>query len=158
MARGIGEAHRLYTRAKNFRDGVRGYLFQGRFGSCVMDDPHLVRAARYVELNPVSPGIVSKPEDYAWSSARLHVGRRKTDPLNTDDRVVELMGDSFLREGVSEEDEELERHLSSGRPWAGSAFVERLERVLGRRLTRGKGGWPKGVPRGKGRSRQRPGN
>jgi len=85
LARAIGEAHRLYTRAKNFRDGVRGYLFQGRFGSCVMDDRHLARAARYIELNPVSAGIVAKPEDYAWSSARLHMGRRKTDPLATDD-------------------------------------------------------------------------
>jgi len=23
---------------KNFADGVRGYLFQGRFGSCVLDE------------------------------------------------------------------------------------------------------------------------
>ena len=156
LARGIGEAHRLYTRAKNFRDGVRGYLFQGRFGSCVMDEQHLVRTARYVELNPVSAGIVAKPQDCVWSSARLHLGRRKTDPLNTDHHVLELIGDwrGYLREGVSEEDEQLERHLSSGRPWADSAFVEHLERVLGRRLTRGQGGWPKGVPRGKGRSRE----
>ena len=54
LARGIGEAHRLYTRAKNFRAGVRGYLFQGRFGSCVLDEPHLMAAARYVDLNPVA--------------------------------------------------------------------------------------------------------
>lgn len=160
LARGIGEAHRLYTRAKNFRDGVRGYLFQGRFGSCVMDEQHLVRAARYVELNPVSAGIVTKPEDYAWSSARMHLGRRKTDPLNTDHHVVEIMGDwrAFLREGVSEEDQGLEVHVSTGRPWAEAAFVERLERLLRRKLTRGRGGWPRGVPRNKAQSSQRPGN
>ena len=160
LARAIGEAHRLYTRAKNFHDGVRGYLFQGRFGSCVMDDPHLVRAARYVELNPVCAGIVAKPEDYAWSSARLHMGRRRTDPLGTDDRVVEIMGDwrGFLREGVAAEDESLPRHVSSGRPWADAGFVRRLERKLGRTLTRGKGGWPKGVPRRKKRPRPRPSN
>jgi hypothetical protein len=29
LARAIGEAHRRYTRMKNFADGVRGYLFQG---------------------------------------------------------------------------------------------------------------------------------
>ena len=33
LARAIGEAHRRYTRMKNFSEGVRGYLFQGRFGS-----------------------------------------------------------------------------------------------------------------------------
>ena len=34
FARGFGEAHKRYTRMKNFSDNVRGYLFQGRFGSC----------------------------------------------------------------------------------------------------------------------------
>ncbi len=46
MARAIGEAHRRYTRMKNFSEGVRGYLFQGRFGSCVLDETHLLAAAR----------------------------------------------------------------------------------------------------------------
>jgi putative transposase len=60
LARAIGEAHRRYTRMKNFSDGVRGYLFQGRFGSCVLDERHLLAAARYVELNPVSAGMVKE--------------------------------------------------------------------------------------------------
>jgi len=42
LARAIGEAHRRYTRMKNFAEGVRGYLFQGRFGSCVLDERHLL--------------------------------------------------------------------------------------------------------------------
>ena len=42
LARAIGEAHRRYTRMKNFAAGVRGYLFQGRFGSCVLDERHLL--------------------------------------------------------------------------------------------------------------------
>ena len=54
LARAIGEAHRRYTRRKNVAEGVRGYLFQGRFGSCALDEPHLLAAARYVELNPCS--------------------------------------------------------------------------------------------------------
>jgi putative transposase len=74
LARAIGEAHRRYTRMKNFSDGVRGYLFQGRFGSCVLDERHLLAAARYVELNPVSAGMVKEATDYPWSSARFHLG------------------------------------------------------------------------------------
>ena len=58
LATGIGNAHKAYTRAKNFSSGARGYLFQGRFGSCVLDEPHLMAAARYTELNPVAAGIV----------------------------------------------------------------------------------------------------
>src|SRR5436305_6042870 len=48
----LAEAHRRYTRRINFREGWRGYLFQGRFASYPMDDAHLVAAVRYVENNP----------------------------------------------------------------------------------------------------------
>ena len=33
---GIGDAHRRYTRLVNFRQGVRGHLFQARFKSAVV--------------------------------------------------------------------------------------------------------------------------
>ena len=36
--RAIGEAHRRYTRHINFREQWRGYLWQGRFASFLMDD------------------------------------------------------------------------------------------------------------------------
>lgn len=81
LARAIGEAHRRYTRMKNFTEGVRGYLFQGRFGSCVLDERHLLTAARYVELNPVHAGMTKKAEEYPWSSARFHLGLRGKDVL-----------------------------------------------------------------------------
>src|SRR5512135_1340564 len=42
LALAVGEAHRRYTRMRNFAEGVRGYLFQGRFGSCVLDERHLL--------------------------------------------------------------------------------------------------------------------
>ena len=38
----VGEAHRRYTRRINFREKWRGYLWQGRFASFVMDEPYLV--------------------------------------------------------------------------------------------------------------------
>jgi len=46
LARAIGEAHRRYTRAVNFREGWRGYLMQGRFASCPMDEDYLLAAVR----------------------------------------------------------------------------------------------------------------
>ena len=48
LASGFEAAHKRYTRMKNFRDNARGYLFQGRFGSCVLDERHLLAAVRYV--------------------------------------------------------------------------------------------------------------
>jgi putative transposase len=59
----LGPAHRRYTMAVNAREGWTGWLWQGRFASCPLDEPHLVAAARYVELNPVRAGLVERPGD-----------------------------------------------------------------------------------------------
>lgn len=74
LARAIGEAHKRYSRMRNFAEGVWGYLFQGRFGSCVLDEKHLAAAVRYVENNPVRAGMVKRAWEYPWSSARFHAG------------------------------------------------------------------------------------
>ena len=76
----IGEVHRRYTRMVNFREGWRGHLWQGRFASFVLDEPYVLTAARYVELNPVRAGLVKAPSRYRWSSAAAHV-RGKDDAL-----------------------------------------------------------------------------
>jgi len=81
FARGFGEAHKRYTRMKNFRDNVRGYLFQGRFGSCVLDERHLLVAVRYVENNPVAAGMAKHAWEYKWSSASYQVVDIKEDIL-----------------------------------------------------------------------------
>ena len=52
--RAIGEAHRRYTRRINFREQWRGYLWQGRFASFLVDEPHLLAAARYGHENGTS--------------------------------------------------------------------------------------------------------
>ena len=155
LARAIGGAHRRYTRARNFREEVRGHLFEGRFRSCVLDERHLMAAARYVELNPVEAGIVDTPTAYAWSSAAYHLGRRETDLLVRDRSMRGLVHrwGRFLREGIDriearrEEWVRLEEHASSGMPLGDARFVRGLERRCDRRLRPGKGGWPKGRPR-----------
>ena len=38
----LAEAHRRYSRRINFREGWRGYLWQGRFASAPMDEDHLL--------------------------------------------------------------------------------------------------------------------
>jgi putative transposase len=35
----LADAHRRYSRRINFREGWRGYLWQGRFASVAMDEP-----------------------------------------------------------------------------------------------------------------------
>jgi len=56
--------------------GVTGHVFQSRYGSVVMDEDHLLAAARYVALNPVRARLASRAQDWRWSSVRAHlVGR-----------------------------------------------------------------------------------
>ena len=145
LARAVGEAHRRYTRRINFREKWRGYLWQGRFASFVMDEPYLLAAARYVEMNPVRAGLVARPGEWRWSSARAHLsggddGLVKVAPL------LALVSDweQLLHSALGEEDlEELRRHGRTGRPLGDTTFLERLETLVGRILKPQKGGRPK---------------
>ena len=51
-----------------------GHLWQGRFGSVVLDEEHLLHAVRYVSLNPVRAGLSKRAGDWPWSSAAAHLG------------------------------------------------------------------------------------
>ena len=130
---------------KNFAAGVRGYLFQRRFNSCVLDESHLLAAARYVEQNPVRAGMTKVPWDYPRSSARFHMGITEHDPLVTDRTLVGLVED-WERLLVSSDDSPLNtlRKLTrTGRPAGDAAFVSRIEKITGRDLSKGKPGRPR---------------
>ena len=153
LAKGIGEAHRRYTRMVNFREKVRGHLFQERFHSCpVQTDGHLAAAARYVELNPLKAGLVERAADWPWSSAGFNTRRRSRDPLVAERRLPEIFGPwgRVLHWGEeSVESERIERHLRTGRPLGEEKWVRGLECRTRRVLRPRKRGWPKGKPRGK---------
>src|SRR5713226_2313028 len=149
LAPAIGEAHRRYTRMKNFADGVRGYLFQGRFGSCVLDETHLLAAARYVELNPVHAAMVRSAEEYPWSSARFHLGLISNDVLVRDKNLLGLVEnwEEYLRQNDENAGSRLVKAMRSGRPAGSQQFVRLVETLTGRHLTLGKRGpRPKGLP------------
>ena len=135
LARGIGEAHRRYTRGVNQREGVTGYLFQGRVCSCPLDEAHLALAVRYVERNPVRAGLVRCAWRYRWSSAGYHVGLRRTDPLVTaDDRFgwTKAWREQLRADPV--EVDLLRRQVRTGRPCGDEEFLRDAEEVTGRRL------------------------
>jgi putative transposase len=141
LALAVGEAHRRYTRMVNFREEVRGHLFQERFHSCVLDERHLLAAARYVELNPVRAAIVQRPEDWPWSSARAHLGEAQHDPLVADRTLLNLVPDAAgWRTLLGEQDAEAEGHLRvatrTGRPAGEGRFLSKLEKLTGRELAR----------------------
>jgi len=134
LARAFGEAHRRYTRMRNFKEGVRGYLFQGRFGSCVLDEKHLVAAARYVERNPVKAGITSHPRDYQWSSARFHLGIIETDVMVVDRTLLGLVSDweDLLKSENEEDSKRLRLFTRTGRPVGDDNFAEKVKNLTGK--------------------------
>jgi putative transposase len=136
LARAIGEAHRRYTRMKNFAEGVRGYLFQGRFSSCVLDQRHLLAAGRYVERNPVRARLVKGASEYMWSSCRYHCGLVESDPLVRGRQLPEIVGDwpAFVGEWDDEADKVVRQGTRTGRPVGDDTFVDHLEQLAGRIL------------------------
>ena len=145
LRRGIGEAHRRYSRMINFRENWRGHLWQGRFSSFPMDETYLLAAARYVEMNPVRANLVPDAASWRWSSARAHL-EGVDDQLARVKPLLEIIGDwrDFLT-GAGEEEQmnEIRKHERTGRPVGTDSFLERLESALGRTLKCGKPG-PKG--------------
>ena len=146
LTRAIGETHRRYTRHVNFREGWRGYLWQGRFASVPLDEPYLYAAVRYIERNPVHAQMVPQADAYPWSSARAHV-LGVIDPVLTPNFLTEriLNWREFLQDDQDDSvGTVLARHASTGRPLGAHDFVERLEGLTGRLLRRRKPG-PKPV-------------
>lgn len=58
MAQTLKQTHGRYASYWNARNSSSGHVWQGRFYSCPLDESHLWKALRYVELNPVRAGMV----------------------------------------------------------------------------------------------------
>ena len=63
--------------------GSTGHLWQDRFKSYITQkDQYLINCITYIEYNPVRAGIVSRPEDYKWSSYRIRILGEKSELLD----------------------------------------------------------------------------
>ena len=146
LAGAIGDTHQKYTKMVNLRQDWRGYLWQGRFSSYVLDEKYLYTALKYILLNPVKAGIVKKAEEYKWSSLRQHLHKDSACFLD-DDILADMIVDwkAFLHDDLSESQINLlKKHQSTGRPLGEVKFIEKLEECLGINLKREKPG-PKPV-------------
>ena len=64
-----------YCQTYNLRHERKGHVLRGRFGtSLVESDRHATRLVSYLALNPVSAGLVERPEDWPWSTYASLVG------------------------------------------------------------------------------------
>ena len=75
----VGAVESRYATYVNHRYGYVGHLFQDRYGRVpIENDIHLLIELCYIFLNPVSAGLVTKIEDYPWSTYRPTVGLAPT--------------------------------------------------------------------------------
>jgi len=132
----LGEAHRRYTRHINQREQCRGHLWQERFHSFPMDEHYLLSTVRYVELNPVHANVVSRPEDYIWSSARAHLAGGNDQLLNVSPMLERVANwQAYLESDLDDETiDAIRMHTKTGRPLGNDSFVDMLELKLGKML------------------------
>ncbi len=146
-----------HTRRLNRLNSRTGTAWEGRYKCSPIDtDSYLLACSRYVDLNPVRAGVVSRPEDYAWSSFRALAGFSECDWLDTSPCYQALAGSSearqqryreFVGSGVGESELQAIRNAVRRNQLTGSdGFVRQIEDRLTRRIsTRAPGRPPRGI-------------
>ena len=148
LAQSLKQAHGRYASYWNARRSSSGHVWQGRFYSCPLDESHLWKALRYVELNPVRARMVTAPELWKWSSAAAHRNLTAPDPVLEMERWRNRWTVSEWREFLAVADtpddlNALRQFTHTGRPLGSAEFVAALEERTRRTLTPRKAGRPK---------------
>ena len=92
-------------------------------------------AARYVALNPARARLVSRAQDWRWSSVRAHLDQRDDGLVNVaplldrcNGRFVDLMDHPAANKAMAA----LRGAETIGRPLGSPAFLDRLAALTGR--------------------------
>lgn len=79
--------------------GWVGHFWQDRFKSQpVGKDRYFIQCGKYIELNPVRANLVSKPEEYYYSSYRYYTQGEKNDLITTDFLYQDLGETNFQKQ------------------------------------------------------------
>jgi putative transposase len=142
----LKQTHGRYASYWNAAHRSSGHVWQGRFYSCPLDEDHLWMAMRYAEFNPVRAGLVSKAEQWRWSSAAAHCGGGKDPTLEMAKGEKRWPANSwreYLERGESDaEIAAIRKCTHTGRPLGAAGFVRELEQATLRCLVPQKGGRP----------------
>lgn len=139
LAQALKHAHGRYAFYWNAAHQSSGHVWQGRYYSCPLDQPHLWEALRYTELNPLRAGLVAQAESWPWSSATTHCGRQPADDL----LALEIWRShwtpaqwrNYLAAGKSESRLAFIRQRThTGRPLGSAEFIHSIEKIVQRRL------------------------
>jgi REP element-mobilizing transposase RayT len=89
LAEGMRQLNSSYAQAFNRRRGVPGPVFQGRYGSkLVQRDDHFLTTLKYVALNPVEAGLCRRPEAWPWSAHSALLGLTSSDVVDVKETLA----------------------------------------------------------------------
>ncbi|MBZ5553760.1 MAG: transposase [Acidobacteriia bacterium] len=139
LAKALCRIHSRYAQYVNLRFGRSGHLWEDRFFSCPLDEPHLWTALSYVERNPVRAGIVAQAWDYPWSSAVAHVTGQDSMKMLNMDLWESTFSPARWQQLLERDDDPLfRRRLAQatlrGRPCGSDRFIAEIESELSRQL------------------------
>lgn len=150
MMRYLGSRYVQYINYVYRRSGT---LWEGRFKSSLIDsERYLLTCYRYIELNPVRAGMVTKPGDYPWSSYAAHA-LGIADTLIQDHPLYLALGSNASARQVAYRDlfcsqldessiNAIRDTINTGVALGGERFKDEIERTLGRSVRPGERGRP----------------
>jgi putative transposase len=138
MAFAFRVTHQKYSLYLNKRLKQFGHRWQSRFYSCLLLGDHIQKAMRYVERNPVRAGMVNNPWQYAWSSARAHVGIRNK--LLTLGDIKDYIEISYWKNYITQYDQDEDLYnirigTIQGKAIGPREMIEAIEKESGNKLT-----------------------
>jgi len=150
LMRNLGQRYVQYFNRRHDRTGT---LWEGRFRSCITESARYVLACyRYIEMNPVRAGMVTRPVDYRWSSHACNTGRRSETLISPHPEFLALGNESLKRHEsygslfADDVDTSLMRAIrestNGGYPLGSESFKSSMSGLVGRRLERKKPGRP----------------
>jgi putative transposase len=103
-----------------------GHLYQGRYRSVpVQSGHHLLTVLRYVEANPVRAGLVSRAEDWLWSSlADETPGLERFTSASPVPRPSNWL--AHVNSPMVEDVEQIRRAVSRGTPYGTSDWARHI--------------------------------
>ncbi|MBI5409002.1 MAG: transposase [Nitrospirae bacterium] len=115
IQQGINQSYTMYF---NRRHRTTGHLFQGRYKAILCDrDTYLLSLIKYIHKNPVRAKMVTKPDDYKWSSHRCYAGKDKQNDIVDTDPVLRMFSEDkaasrrryndFLEDGIDVKKEDV---------------------------------------------------
>lgn len=120
---------------KHHRSTGSGHLYQSRFKAFpVQEDEHLYAVLRYVERNPLRAGLVTRAEEWAWSSLACRTDESEPAARRLHPGPLPLPADWVSRVNEPQTEAELaamREAVVRGRPYGSETWRRTVVRQLG---------------------------